>query len=98
MRIGDILIELEKQERLSEVEEAERNYQADQLRVERAKRDFERERELKEKGYTDEKAYLDAKTDLEIAEIELAVRLRQGWRKLARLWRRRPFERRMMAW
>ena len=70
---GDLLLELEKQERLSELKEVERNYEAYQLRVDRAQRDYEREQELKEKGYTNEKSYLDARTDLEIAEIEQTV-------------------------
>ena len=43
--------------------------------MERARRDYEREQELREKGFTNQKTYLDAKTDLEIAEIELNVRL-----------------------
>jgi RND family efflux transporter MFP subunit len=71
---GDFLLQLAKQERLSELREAERNYEAFQLRLERARRDYEREQELKEKGFTNEKSYLDARTDLEIAEIDLTVR------------------------
>lgn len=71
---GQILLELEKTERLTDLEEAERLFEAQDLRLQRAKRDYERLAELRKKNYTNEKEYLDAQTELELNEIELAVR------------------------
>jgi len=95
VKAGDVLLELEKQERLSELQEVERNYEAYQLRVERARRDYEREQELKKKGYTNDKSYQDAGTDLDIAEIELTVqqaRLEKARETLAKTTIRAPHD------
>lgn len=71
---GQVLLELEKTERKTELEEAERLFAAQQLRLEQARRDYEREAALLEQAFTNEKAYLDARTQLELMQIDLAVR------------------------
>lgn len=71
---GQLLIELEKTELQSDVLEAERNYQAQELRVANVLRNLERDQDLFEKGFINESDFLDAETEFKIAEIELQVR------------------------
>jgi len=71
---GQVLLELEKTERQTELEEAERLFEAQKLRVIQARRDYERLAGLREKNFTNEKDYLDAETELGLSEIELEVR------------------------
>ncbi|MEO0795106.1 MAG: efflux RND transporter periplasmic adaptor subunit [Verrucomicrobiota bacterium] len=71
---GQTLLELEKTERQTELEEAERLFDAQKLRLERARRDFKRLDELRSKNFTNEKDFLDAKTELDLMEIDLEVR------------------------
>ncbi len=71
---GQKLIELEQVSLLTELREAERNFQADELRVEQARWNYLREQELFEKEYSQEKSLMDNRIALELAEIQLAVR------------------------
>ncbi|WP_309399563.1 efflux RND transporter periplasmic adaptor subunit [Cerasicoccus maritimus] len=71
---GQILLELEKTERETELEEAERLYEAQALRLKQAQRDYARLEDLRAKNFTNEKDFLDAKTELGLMEIELEVR------------------------
>lgn len=71
---GQILLELEKTDRLTELDEAERLYDAQKLRLEQARRDYARLEDLREKNFTNEKDFLDAKTELGLMEIDLEVR------------------------
>ncbi|MGF1452939.1 MAG: efflux RND transporter periplasmic adaptor subunit [Opitutales bacterium] len=73
----DKLIELEKTSLLSDLDEAQRNTQAAELRLEKAQRDYDRERGLREEGFTNERSYLDAKTELELQKLNVAVRQAQ---------------------
>lgn len=74
VQAGQVLLELEKTERLTELDEAERLYDAQVLRLEQARRDYARLEDLRAKNFTNEKDYLDAKTELGLMEIELEVR------------------------
>jgi len=71
---GQVLLELEKTERQTELEEAKRLFEAQQLRVARARRDYERLAGLRQKNFTNEKDFLDAETELRLMEIDLEVR------------------------
>lgn len=71
---GQILLELEKTERQTELAEAERLFEAQKLRLERARRDFRRLEDLRANNFSNEKDYLDAQTDLGLMEIDLEVR------------------------
>lgn len=71
---GTILAELDPTSLRTEVTEAQRDVQAQSLRVERARRDYERLQRLHENRFTQEKELLDAETDLKIAEIDLEIR------------------------
>lgn len=68
------LVELDTTALRTEFVEAQRNYQAFKLRLEKARRDFERLEGLMEHRYAQESQYFDAKTELELAEIEVDVR------------------------
>lgn len=71
---GDILIELDRITPEAELREAERNYEAEQLRTDRARRDYERLRDLWEREFARESEYLDALTNYRLAEIQVQVR------------------------
>ncbi|GHC11159.1 efflux RND transporter periplasmic adaptor subunit [Cerasicoccus arenae] len=71
---GQVLLELEKTERLTELEEAKRLYEAQALRLEQAQRDYARLEDLRAKNFTNEKDFLDSKTELGLMKIELDVR------------------------
>ncbi|MGE9295555.1 MAG: efflux RND transporter periplasmic adaptor subunit, partial [Puniceicoccales bacterium] len=70
---GQVLLELEKTERQTELEEAERLYEAQKMRVIQARRDYQRLAGLREKNFTNEKDFLDSETNLGLSEIELEV-------------------------
>lgn len=73
VRAGDPLVELDRVNLENDLVEAQRNHQADKLRMLRAKRDFERLKDLRVQQYAQEKEYLDAETDLQLAEIQVEV-------------------------
>lgn len=92
---GQILLELEKTDRLTELDEAERLFDAQKLRLEQARRDYVRLEGLREKNFTNEKDYLDAKTELGLMEIDLEVRrarLEKAQDNLAKTTIRAPHE------
>ncbi len=68
-----LLLELDRTSFETRVREAERSLQAEQLRLDRAKRDFARQQELYEKNFVGEQAFLDAKTNFELAELNLEI-------------------------
>ncbi len=68
------LVELDTTALRTELTEAQRNFQAFKLRLEKARRDFIRLEGLMERQYAQESQFLDAQTELELAEIEVEVR------------------------
>lgn len=68
------LVELDTTALRTELTEAQRNYQAFKLRLEKARRDFARLEGLMERQYAQQSQFLDAQTELELAEIEVEVR------------------------
>lgn len=70
---GDILVELDRVTLLNDLAEAERNLQSDQLRLDQARRDYLRLRNLHTQHYAQEKELLDAETSYKLAEIQVAV-------------------------
>ena len=70
---GQLLLELDRTSFVARVSEAERSLEAEQLRLDRAKRNFGREQELFEKNFVGEKAFLDAKTDYDLARLNLNI-------------------------
>lgn len=71
---GDLLVTLDQTTLRTQLHEAQRNLQASKLRYERAKRDFNRLSQLRASEFIQENAYLDSKTDLELALIEFEIR------------------------
>ena len=70
---GQLLLELDRTRFVARVSEAERSLEAEQLRLDRAKRNFEREKELFGKNFVGEKTFLDAKTDYNLARLNLNI-------------------------
>ncbi|MEN8662571.1 MAG: efflux RND transporter periplasmic adaptor subunit [Lentimonas sp.] len=70
---GDTLLELDRTSLETRVREAQRNLQADQLRLDKAERNFKRLQELFTKEFVGEKEFLDAKTDFELAQLSLEI-------------------------
>ncbi len=71
---GDVLVELDRITPEAELREAERNYEAEVLREQRAQRDFERLKDLFDRDFAREREFLDAKTDWELSKIQVQVR------------------------
>lgn len=70
---GDLLLELERTSFEARVNEAQRSLEAEKLRLDRAERDFVRQKELFEKNFVGEQAFLDAQTDFELAQLNLEI-------------------------
>ena len=70
---GDVLVELDRISLQARVREAERSFEADRLRLERSKRNYERLKELHTKKFVGEKEFLDAKTDFKLSELNLEI-------------------------
>jgi len=70
---GDTLLQLDRTSLETRVREAERSLEAEQLRLDKAKRNFERLRELFDNQFVGEKEYLDVKTDFELAQLNLEI-------------------------
>jgi len=95
VKAGQILLELEKTDRQTELDEAERLFDAQKLRLEQARRDFARLEDLRSKNFTNEKDFLDSKTQLGLMEIDLEVRrarLEKAQDNLAKTTIRAPHE------
>jgi len=73
VQAGQTLIELDPLTLENDLVEAQRNHQADSLRLVKAKRDFERLRELRKNEYAQEQEYLDAETAYQLAQIQVEV-------------------------
>lgn len=70
---GDTLLELDRTSLETGVREAERSLQAEQLRLDKAARNYQRLEELFAKKFVGEKEYLDARTDFELAQLNLQI-------------------------
>ena len=70
---GEVLVELDRISLQTRVREAERSFEADRLRLERSKRNYERLKELHTKKFVGEKEFLDAKTDFKLSELNLEI-------------------------
>lgn len=73
VKTGQLIAELDPVLAATRKDEADRTYESQKLTLEKAKRDYDRQVQLRQKNYTTEKEYEDAKTTYEIAEIQLAV-------------------------
>jgi HlyD family secretion protein len=70
---GDTVLELDRTSLETGVREAERSLQAEQLRLDKAERNYKRLKELFAKKFVGEKEYLDAQTDFELAQLNLQI-------------------------
>lgn len=70
---GQVLLELDPTSLKTRLREAERNSQADRLRLEKSKRNYTRLGELYAKKFIGEKEFLDAETDFNLAKLKLEV-------------------------
>ncbi len=70
---GDLLVELDRKSLLTREREAERNLESDQLRLERARRNFNRLQELYAREFVGEQEFLDAETDYKLAQLNLEI-------------------------
>jgi RND family efflux transporter MFP subunit len=70
---GDVLVELDRISLQTRVREAERSFEAERLRLERSKRNYERLKELHIKKFVGEKEFLDAMTDFKLSELNLEI-------------------------
>lgn len=73
VRKGDPLLELDRTSLETRVREAERSLQAEQLRLDKAERHYQRLKELFAKQFVGEKEYLDAQTDYQLAQLNLEI-------------------------
>lgn len=92
---GQLIAELDPVLATTKKDEAERTYESQKLTLEKAKRDYDRQVQLRQKNYTTEKEYEDAKTTYEIAEIQLSVmkaRLDEAKENLAKTYIRAPHD------
>lgn len=74
---GQKLVELDPTTLVSEHTEAQRLYQAELLRLEQARRNYERLKDLYAKNFAQESEFLDAETAYELAKIQVEVRRAQ---------------------
>ncbi len=70
---GQILMELDRAALEQEFIEAQRTYQAEQLRLERAQREFERLERLSNRGIIEAQEFQNAEIDLRLSQIQLEV-------------------------
>lgn len=68
-----VLLELDRTSLETRLREAERNLEAERLRVEKSQRNYNRLKELYEKEFVGEQEYLDAETDLSLARLNLEI-------------------------
>lgn len=67
------ILKLDQQDILTQLQEADRNIEASKLRTERAKRDFDRQRQLQTQGLIASRDFEEARTTLALAENDSAV-------------------------
>lgn len=70
---GQTLLELDPTSLQTRVNEAERSLEAEQLRLDKSKRNYERLKELYDKEFVGEQDYLDAQTDYNLAKLNLEI-------------------------
>jgi RND family efflux transporter MFP subunit len=70
---GQEILRLDQQDILTQTQEVTRNLEASKLRVERTRREFERQRALREKNLITEKDFEEARITLSLAENDSAV-------------------------
>jgi RND family efflux transporter MFP subunit len=70
---GQTLMELDPTSLQTQVNEAERSLEAEQLRLDKSKRNYERLKELYDKEFVGEQDYLDAQTDYDLAKLNLEI-------------------------
>lgn len=70
---GQLLIELDRTSLETREREAQRNLEADQLRMEKAERNFKRLEELYSKQFVGERDFLDAQTDFHLTRLNLEI-------------------------
>jgi RND family efflux transporter MFP subunit len=70
---GDLLLELDRRELTAEIEELKRSMVSTRLLAEKAKRDYDRVRGLREKDFSTEQELLDAETEMALRENELSI-------------------------
>ncbi len=70
---GQTLLELDPTSLKTQVNEAERSLEAEQLRLDKSKRNYDRLKELYEKEFVGEQDYLDAQTDYDLAKLNLEI-------------------------
>jgi HlyD family secretion protein len=68
-----VLLELDRTSLETRLREAQRNLEAERLRLEKSQRNNHRLKDLFEENFVGEKEYLDAKTELKLAEINLEI-------------------------
>lgn len=70
---GQLLLELDRKSLETRLRESERRLEAESLQLEKAKRNFDRLKELFEKQFVGEKEYLDAQTEFELAKLNQEI-------------------------
>lgn len=70
---GQVLVELDRGALEQEFIEAQRNRQAEQLRLSRARQEFERLERLNLRGIVEQQEFLNVEIELRLAEIQLEV-------------------------
>lgn len=68
-----VLLELDRTSLETRLREAQRNLEAERLRLEKSERNNRRLKDLFKENFVGEKEYLDAKTELKLAEINLEI-------------------------
>lgn len=68
-----VLLELDRTSLETRLREAERNLEAENLRLEKSRRNYNRLKELFDREFVGEQEYLDAQTDLRLAELNLEI-------------------------
>jgi HlyD family secretion protein len=70
---GQVLLELDRTSLDTRLREAQRNLEAERLRLEKSERNYKRLEELYVKQFVGEKEYLDAQTELNLAQLNLEI-------------------------
>ncbi len=74
---GQKLVELDRTALITELTEAQRHYQAELLRMDQARRNYERLQGLFSKNFAQESEFLDTETAYELSKIQVEVRKAQ---------------------
>lgn len=74
---GDLLLELDRRELETQLQEAGFQIEAARLRSEKVKLDFESKRDLRQKGFVSEREFADAEIDFRLSENDLEIQRSQ---------------------